>query len=188
VPAGIVEEKVSLTDAELIAMALSGDQMAYRQLVLRYESRVAATVIGMLGYCPEAEDVGQETFIRFFKSIERFRGDSSVGTYITRIAINLSLNELKKRKRRNLFFQDKPIENLQVSDESGAFVKMENRDYINKALMLLNEKDRAVILLRLSEGCSTEETATILDMPVGSVLSRLSRAQKKLKELVKIYL
>jgi len=68
---------------------------------------VAATVIGMLGHCPEAEDIGQETFIRFYKSLDKFRGDASVGTYLTRIAINLSLNEIKRRRRQRKFFFSK---------------------------------------------------------------------------------
>ncbi len=69
---------------------------------------MAATVIGILGKFPEADDVGQETFIRFCNALGDFRGDSSVEIYLTRIAINLSLNELKRRKRRRLLFLPLP--------------------------------------------------------------------------------
>jgi RNA polymerase sigma-70 factor (ECF subfamily) len=69
-----------LCDEKLIDATLAGNNNAFKELVRRYESRVAATVIGMLGKCPEAEDVGQETFIRFYKSLKHFRKDSTAGT------------------------------------------------------------------------------------------------------------
>lgn len=87
-------------DWELVEMARQGDMNAFAEIVSRYEGKIARTVIGMLGDANEADDVGQETFIRFFKSIHSFRGDSSLGTYLTRIAINLSYNVLKKAKER----------------------------------------------------------------------------------------
>ncbi len=79
--------------------APEGDEEAFRCLVERYEGAVAATVIGMLGPGGEVDDVGQEVFVRFYRALDRFRGDSSLKTYLTRIAINLSLNELKRRRR-----------------------------------------------------------------------------------------
>ncbi|NIR47450.1 sigma-70 family RNA polymerase sigma factor, partial [candidate division KSB1 bacterium] len=94
-----------MTDRELIDNVRAGDSQAFEQLVKRYESQVAATVIGMLGSCQEADDVGQEVFIRFYKAIHQFREEARLGTYLTRIAINLSLNELKRRKRRHLLFK-----------------------------------------------------------------------------------
>jgi RNA polymerase sigma-70 factor (ECF subfamily) len=95
----VAEDAESTTDRELIERARAGDERAFHDLVERYEPRVAATVVGMLGPGDEAEDVGQETFIRLYRSLDRFRGDSSLGTYLTRIAINLSLTALKRRKR-----------------------------------------------------------------------------------------
>lgn len=101
----------SLSDEKLIEAILAGNDNAFKEIVRRYEARVAATVFGMLGKCAEAEDVGQETFIRFYNSLKNFRGDSAVGTYLTRIAINLSLNELKRRKRSSMFFFAKMMVN-----------------------------------------------------------------------------
>lgn len=149
----------------------------------------------MLGNRSEAEDIGQETFVRFCKSLKNFRGESSIGTYIIRIAINLSLNELKRRKRRNLFFfsTNNPgteIENLRDNSSlsNNHHEKEEMNSMIHTALEQLKPKYRSVIVLRLIDGYSTQETADILSLPVGTVLSRLARGQGKLKNLLEPYL
>jgi RNA polymerase sigma-70 factor (ECF subfamily) len=175
----------NLTDEKLVSAARQGDQEAFKELIKRHESRVAATVIGMLGQCPEVEDVGQETFIRFYKNLSKFRGESSLVTYLTRIAINLSLNELKRRKRRALlFYQKSPEEIYELPDTKANAQKSEDKEIVQRAIGNLESKFRAVVVLRLIDGYSTQETAQILHVPVGTVLSRLSRAQKKLKELL----
>ena len=181
-----------LTDQEQVQQwvvaARNGDHQAFSQLVRRYESQVAATTIGMLGDCDEAEDIGQETFIRFYKSLARFRGDSDVGTYITRIVINLSLNELKKRKRkRGIFSRTPPDEMLDLPDQDQPDLFNEDKEIVHRALKKLDPKYRAVLVLRLMDGYSTAETSEILGIPLGTVLSRLSRAQKKLNELLTPY-
>ncbi|SVD24097.1 uncharacterized protein METZ01_LOCUS376951, partial [marine metagenome] len=78
------------TDTAFIDRAREGDETAFRVLVERYEPQVAATVVGMLGPGDEADDVGQETFVRFYRALAKFRGDAALGTYLTRIAMNLS--------------------------------------------------------------------------------------------------
>jgi len=173
-----------LTDQKIIEAVLAGNIEAFRELTKRYESRVAATVIGMLGKCAEAEDVGQETFIRFYNSLGNFRGESSVGTYLTRIAINLSLNELKRRKRRSMFFQSEPEEGFEVRNTYSSSEYSGEREIVQRAIQKLEPKFRSVIVLRLLDGYSTQETSEILNVPVGTVLSRLSRAQKKLKKIL----
>ena len=177
-----------LPDIELLKRSRDGDVTAFRELVKRYESKVAATVIGMLGQCDEADDIGQETFIRFYHALKAFRGDSSIGTYVTRIAINLSLNELKRRERRRFLFTRIDLEKEQGESavENGA-VRFEEKDILRRALESLTPKFRAVVNLRLAEGYSTEETAEILQIPVGTVLSRLQRAQKQLQLILKDY-
>lgn len=175
----------NLTDQKLIIAARKGDNEAFKELVRRYESRVAATVVGMLGRCPEAEDVGQETFIRFYRALGKFRGESSVGTYLTRIAINLSLNELKRRRRRSVLFFQKSLEEVHDIPDTKANSELnEDKEIVQQAIGKLEGKFRSVVVLRFIDGYSTEETAQILNVPVGTVLSRLSRAQKKLKELL----
>lgn len=178
-----------MTDDQLIKAAQQGDEQAFKQLIKQYESRVASTVIGMLGKCPEAEDVGQETFIRFYQSLNNYRGEAGVGTYLTRIAINLSLNELKRRHRKSLlFFRKLSDEDLKISDEDNQTEVNDKKELVHQAIQQLDPKFRAVIVLRLMDGYSTAETAAILKLPLGTVLSRLARAQEKLKQILLPYL
>jgi RNA polymerase sigma-70 factor (ECF subfamily) len=171
-----------LTDQDIINRILAGEIDLFREIIVKYESQVASIIFGMIGKAPEAEDIGQETFIRFYKNLKNFRGDSGVGTYLTRIAINLSLNEIKRRKRKHILFQTN--ENIEIADNSGNSNIKENKDVIRKAIQDLTPKFRSVVVLRLIEGYSTQETAKLLNIPVGTVLSRLTRAQKKLKEIL----
>ena len=177
-----------MTDDQLIKAARAGDHGAFKELVRLYEPRVAATVIGMLGKCPEAEDVGQETFIRFYRSLNTFRGDAGVGTYLTRIAINLSLNELKRRKRSKIIpLQKSSNEAYDIPDTQNPNSYDDEREIVQRAIQKLEPKFRSVIVLRIMDGYSTKETAEILKLPIGTVLSRLARAQKKLKKLLTPY-
>jgi RNA polymerase sigma-70 factor (ECF subfamily) len=174
-----------LTDEELVQAARDGDEDAFRELVERFEPVVAATVIGMLGDCAEAEDVGQETFIRFYRGLKSFRGESSVKTYLTRIAMNLSLNELKRRKKRRLRFTEKPVEDHRgIVDRRRGPGEDVDKELVWMAIGQLDQKFRSVVVLRLIDGYSTGETAEILGLPAGTVLSRLARGQKKLKEIL----
>jgi RNA polymerase sigma-70 factor (ECF subfamily) len=179
------QARTKLDDRSLIKETLEGDKNAFKELVKKYESQVAATVIGMLGPGPEAEDVGQETFIRFYKALAGFRGESSVGTYVTRIAINLCINEIKRRGRRRALYDFDGGEKLEsLAHNSGT----EDRDamarLVNRGLQRLDPKFRSVIVLRLIDGYTTRETARILKLPEGTVLSRLARGQQKLREIL----
>jgi RNA polymerase sigma-70 factor, ECF subfamily len=164
-------------DEDLVSNSRNGDMAAFKELVERHEGKIAGVVKSMLGDTTEAVDVGQEVFIRFYEALDKFKGESAVGTYLIRIAINLSLNEIKRRKRRNLFFM--PI-------EEGHWVKTPNedadmKDIVHYEISQLAVDFQSVVTLRMIEGYSTEETSEILGIPLGTVLSRLSRAQKKLK-------
>ena len=173
----------------LVARARSGDDLAFRALVERYESLVAATVTGMLGPGPEADDVGQRTFIRFYEALGQYRGEGGVAPYLTRIAINLSLNALERRRRwhRRFLSSDTKID-LPDPDTEGDLHAFDRQELVQSALGRLSPKHRAVIVLRLIDGYSTRETADLLDVPLGTVLSRLARAQRALKDLLGPYL
>lgn len=183
-----VSSDASPTDEALLAKARDGDSWAFKRLVDRYEDQVAATVVGMLGPGPEADDVGQETFIRFYEAMDQFRGEASLGTYLTRIAINQSLKAIRKRKRwydrffsrddEESFIDEPAVEGEEAIDEN------EHSEWVHTALQHLSEHHRSVVVLRLLEGYSTKETAEILDIPEGTVMSRLYRATDRLEELL----
>src|SRR5689334_17763612 len=178
------------TDAELIARARAGDDRAFAVLVDRYERAVAATVIGMLGPGDDADDVGQETFIRFHRALAKFRGESSLKTYLVHIAMNLSLNALKRRRRSVLRFVSRdesgdegdPLVDLPEprGGPDGEVDAVELQVLVRSAVRRLGEKHRTVVVLRLFHDYSTRETAEILGVPEGTVLSRLSRAMREL--------
>ena len=172
-----------LDDRVIIDQVINGDNNAYRIIVERYEGQIASLIMNMIGNMSKAEDIGQEVFVRFYRNISNFRGESSLSTYLMRIAINLCLNEQKKRKSRTRLFVDEMGENIQfIPSETASSVI--DTELIRKAISKLNTKYRTVVVLRLIEGYSTAETATILKLPVGTVLSRLSRGQQKLKEIL----
>jgi len=187
--AAVVERPGSSSDQVLIDRARAGDDRAFRDLVDRHEPRVAATVIGMLGSGDEAEDVGQETFIRLYRSLARFRGESSLGTYVTRIAINLSLTALKKRKRwiSRFVSQDETERDLPEAswDPRGELERKEDVRRVREAVERLAPNHRAVVVLRMIDGYSTRETSEILGIPSGTVMSRLARAMERLEREMK---
>jgi RNA polymerase sigma-70 factor, ECF subfamily len=164
------------SDEVLIGKSTAGDMAAFKMLVIRHEGKVAGVIRSMLGATPEAEDVGQEVFIRFYDSLSKFRGDSQVSTYLIRIAINLSLNELKKRKRTSSRYTT-----MDAAVDKGTEDMMDLNEQLHYEFKRLEPEFQAVATLRLIEGYSTEETAEILSIPLGTVLSRLARAQQKLR-------
>jgi RNA polymerase sigma-70 factor (ECF subfamily) len=173
------------SDSEIIDRILNGNPDLFRVLVERYKSPVAAIIKGMLGDCAEADDVGQETFIRLYNSLANFRGDAALKTYLIRIAMNLSLNEIKKKKRfnRSTVFIDSGVN---VDHDDGMLVseRTETMEMIQKAIDSLDSRQRSVFILRIVEGYSTKETAKILKIPLGTALSRLARAINEMRGLV----
>lgn len=175
-------------DEELLERSRGGEDRAFGILVGRYEGIVAATAVGMLGSGDDAEDVGQETFIRFHRSLDRFRGESSVATYLTRIAINLSLTALKKRRRWTERFKASVLAAESVSDDFDPERDRERgleTDRVWRAIETLSPQHRTVVVLRMIDGYSTREAADILDVPQGTVMSRLARAMGRLESQLK---
>lgn len=182
-----MKESYSKTDeTELVKASVEGDKLAFGELVNRYRKMVARTVKGMLGDTVYAEDIGQEVFVKLYHSLAEFRGDSKLATYIQKIAVNLTLNEIKRRNRFFSMFTQKgndEIYEVDVPAENDE-EKREAKEIVIKALMKLDPKFRVVVTMRMLQGYSTKETAEILELPLGTVLSRLARAQEQLKEII----
>ena len=183
----MLNESHTVTDEkELVKASLEGDQRAFGEIVNRYQRMVARTVKGMLGDSVFAEDIGQEVFINLFYSLPDFRGESKLSTYIQKIAVNLTLNEIKRRKRFFSMFSHKAnneMHEFEIADHNTEERK-EASEIVNRALMGMDPKFRIVVTMRMLQGYSTKETAEILDLPIGTVLSRLSRAQEQLRNIL----
>lgn len=176
-------------EQRLVDGARNGDQAAFRELVERYEDLVGATVIGMLGPGAEAEDTAQLTFVRFYEALSRYQGSGGVAPYVTRTAINLSLNALDRRKRRRWRFLSRDEHRGLPEPETPPPATDEGRrKLVRHALDQLSPEHRAVVVLRIINGYSTVETANLLGVPTGTVLSRLSRAQERLKQILSPFL
>jgi RNA polymerase sigma-70 factor (ECF subfamily) len=185
-------DPISPTDDDaLLARARAGDATAFRSLVERHESVVAGVVIGMLGRGDDADDVGQEVFIRFHDALHRFRGDAQLGTYLRRIAMNLSLNALKRRRRFSLRLvsRDQAMAPLPEPPVPALDLEaVERRELVHSSVARLSEKQRSVVVLRILDGLSTNETAAVLQVPSGTVMSRLSRGLAELETMLEPYM
>ena len=170
----------------LVKESLRGDKKAFGEIVNRYQKMVARTVKAMLGDSVFSEDIGQEVFIKLYYSLSEFRGEAKLSTYIQKIAVNLTLNEIKRRKRFFSMFSQKAnneMHEFEVADHDTEERK-EASEIVNKALLALDPKFRIIVTMRMLQGYSTKETAEILDLPLGTVLSRLSRAQEQLRSIL----
>lgn len=173
-------------ESELVTASLEGDKLAFGEIVTRYQNMVARTVKGMLGDSVFSEDIGQEVFVKLFHSLSEFRGDAKLSTYIQKIAVNLTLNEIKRRKRFFSMFSQKgnnEMYEFEVADYETE-EKKDATELVSKALLKLDPKFRIIVAMRMLQGYSTKETADILNLPLGTVLSRLSRAQEQLKNIL----
>jgi RNA polymerase sigma-70 factor (ECF subfamily) len=183
----MIKESYNQTEEdELVKACLNGDKNAFGEIVNRYQKMVARTVKGMLGDTVFAEDIGQEVFINLYHSLSEFRGEAKLSTYIQKIAVNLTLNELKRRKRFFSLFSQKAnneMHEFEIADYDTQ-ERNEAAEIVNKALMAMDPKFRIILSMRMLQGYSTKETAEILDLPLGTVLSRLSRAQEQLRNIL----
>ncbi len=183
----MIKESYNVSEEnELVKAALEGNKQAFGEIVTRYRKMVARTVKSMLGDSVFAEDIGQEVFIKLYYSLPEFRGEAKLSTYIQRIAVNLTLNEIKRRKRFFSMFSQKgnsEMYEFEVADQDTQ-EQREATEIVNKALKAMDPKFSIIISMRMLQGYSTKETAEILDLPLGTVLSRLSRAQEQLKDIL----
>jgi RNA polymerase sigma-70 factor (ECF subfamily) len=189
---------VERTEWDLVRLAGSGDKEAFRELVERYQRRVLAVVMGMLHDREAALEVTQETFIKAFRSIGRFKGDASFYTWIYRIAVNLAIDHQRREWRRPSLDStrtggDGQTEDIldRIGDEDPrgdpfeATKDSELRARVLAAIDELTPDHKAVILLRELEGLSYEEISRVMQCSKGTVMSRLHYARKKLQARLK---
>jgi len=172
---GLTEQEQKQLD-----LARQGDDAAFFWIVETYQNLVARTIKGMIGNHQDADDLGQLVFVRFHKNLSNFRGDSSIGTYLCRIAINLCKNHIRKMIiLRKLGF----ISESSETEIRGTQANIDLRERMRVALAELPLKAREILVLRYIQGFSMNEIAETLNIPLGTVLSRLARAEAKLKTI-----
>jgi RNA polymerase sigma-70 factor (ECF subfamily) len=182
-------------EAEMLIAVKNGDATAYQGLVEKYQNRVYYLVYGMVRNREDAADITQDAFVKAYQKIDSFRLESSFYTWLYRIAMNLAIDFLRKRKRRGTTEFD---ESIAARDSDGSIAELHNRTSPRKALErkqlykqimdaleTLPADQKQVILLREVEGLSYKEISDIMGIPEGTVMSRLFYARKKMQKLLR---
>lgn len=196
--------QVSINDAVLIKQYQKGDSTALERLVLKYQNRIYNVILKMCADPDDAAELTQETFVKVIENLDKFEGRSSFYTWTFRIAVNLTLNHCQRNSK--LAFRSLDEEQQQQDDGN---VKQVLKDFLSddsspdpaaevqskelyrlaaKVLMGLDEEHRAVIVLRDIEGMSYARIAEVLDIELGTVRSRLSRARSKMRDILEAIL
>ncbi len=176
-----------IPDLTLVQRVQQGDRRAFDQLVLRYQHKVLKLVMRYMRNHAEAEDIAQEAFLKAYRAIHSFRGDSAFYTWIYRIAINTAKNALVAAKRRPLDY-DLDLQDPEQNERNGRLrdeatpesllLTDEIRQTVDAAIGALPEDLRRAVVLREYEGLSYEEIAAVMGCPVGTVRSRIFRARE----------
>lgn len=182
----MVDQPARDTDEQLVVRVQQGDRRSFDLLVLKYQHKVMALVRRFVKDHAEAEDVAQETFIKAYRAISSFRGDSAFYTWLYRIAVNTAKNALDTRKRRpgadvdiddieEFAFSD----NLKTEENPESLLATEDLNrVVTETLASLPEELRRALMLREFDGLPYEEIAQIMDCPIGTVRSRIFRARE----------
>ena len=191
--------RVPVPDLSLVERCRASDESAFNEVVSRYKSKVYSYIYRMTGSSDDAEDLTQEVFIRMYTSIDSFRSQSSLSTWLFRIASNLCIDRFRRSKTRTPAYSlDEPI--LGNDSESGHEIpdstyepqrlleNTEMAEQIQLSLAQLPEKLRAAVILHDVEGLPYEEIAQIVGCPLGTVKSRLFNARMQLREKLSGYL
>ncbi|MBI3141086.1 MAG: RNA polymerase sigma factor RpoE [Rhodocyclales bacterium] len=179
-------------DHQLVLRAQRGDQQAFGLLVSKYQRKLARLLSRLIRDPAEVEDVAQETFIKAYRALPTFRGDSAFYTWLYRIGINTAKNYLVSQGRRAPTTTDFDSEEAETFDEGEQLRDINTPERVlqskqigetvNAAIEALPEELRTAIMLREIEGLSYEEIAKIMDCPIGTVRSRIFRAREAVAE------
>lgn len=182
------------SELQLVQKALHGDNHAFEQLVQTYQNKVYALSFRYMGNEEDAYDMAQESFIKAYRSLRSFKGDSSFGTWIYRITTNVCLDEIRRRKRRIVPLSlDEPVATLEgqemekeIADSSWAadhiYEQKEFSEYVQRLLDEMKPEHKTAIILRDIMEFSYEEIAAVLNCSIGTVKSRISRARSILQK------
>jgi RNA polymerase sigma-70 factor, ECF subfamily len=180
----------STSDADYVRRLQRGETEAFEMLVRRHEKTIFNLVYRMLSDYDEAAEVSQEVFLSAYRAIGQFRGDANFSTWLYRIALNHTSTRRKtliRRQQRNVAIEDtEPVRDLQPGPAE-TMEKKEIRERVQRALNSLEPDDATVILLRDLQDIPYEEVARLLEIPVGTVKSRLHRARQALKSQLASY-
>ena len=180
----------------LLTSIINGDERAVQQLVDMYRTRVYNTILGLVQNKQDAEELAQDVFVEVISAATRFRGESSLGTWIYRIAVNTSLDHLKKKKRKKRFaflsslWDDAMQPVIQPADFVHPGVVLEKQEesiFFFKALEQLPESQKTAIILVSLEGLSYEEAGQVMKTTVSSLESLLVRGKQNLKKYLAQY-
>ena len=190
----MVEKKAQPSDEQLVVRVQKGDKRAFDLLVLKYQQKVHSIVGRFVRDTDEVADVVQESFIKAYRAIPNFRGDGQFYTWLYRIAINTAKNHLVSRSRRPPG-SEVELEDAEYFESGGGLRTIETPEnalfgeelkaVVHGAISALSEDLRTAITLREFDGLSYEDIADIMDCPVGTVRSRISRAREAIDVLVR---
>ncbi|MDE2701006.1 MAG: sigma-70 family RNA polymerase sigma factor [Gemmatimonadetes bacterium] len=183
-----------IEDIQIVARVLEGNTEAFSLLVQRHHERVYNAVYSLIGDLDEADDLAQEAFLKAFRALNRFRGQSLFSTWLHRIAVNCCLDHLKSRHRRSFVSLDEHRETwdaprIWAGQPQNADMRVERRELqeiLERALDDLSEEYRVTFVLREIEGLTYEEIAELLKCSIGTVKSRLFRGRTKLREILQV--
>lgn len=182
---------MSADDHRLITECLKGDTLAFGELIRRYQDRLFNTVYRLVGGVEDAQDVVQDTFLNAYRSLDSFKGDAEFFTWLYRIAINTATSLKRKQKvalslhgGRNGQGSIDPLDGSDGSQPGHALERAEQERRIQEALSRLSPEHRAVLVLKEMEDQRYEDIAEILQLPVGTVRSRLHRARMELRKIL----
>lgn len=180
---------VNASDQTLIDRCLEGQTDAFGELVTRYQDRLYATLVNMLGSVHDARDASQEAFVLAFQKLETFRRESAFYSWLFRIAYNAAVSRHRKTRRETGSVEAaraasgrEPTDERPQADPAHDLHTAERQTLVQSALSELAEEYRTVIVLREMEGLSYEQIAELVDVPIGTVRSRIHRARTELRE------
>jgi RNA polymerase sigma-70 factor (ECF subfamily) len=173
-------------DAQLIGRTLAGEPAAFGQLVLRYQDRLYNSLVRVLGSAEDARDAVQDAFVQAFVKLETFRGSSAFYTWLYRIAFNQAMSHARRQRPTRSLDDERtdrghePVDSQPPPD--ARLDASERAAQVHRALAALSAEYREVIVLREIDGCKYEQIAEILELPIGTVRSRLFRARLELRD------